>query len=388
VGRPDEPGRRAGARIALAFVGVFFLLGIQIPYFPVWLRSRGLSAAEIGIILSLGPWMRVVANPAVGRLADRTGARRIAVVLGCGLVAAYIAFRWADAFVVFVVLSALVGATFSPLIPLTDALAVRLAAAGRTDYGRIRRWGSAAFIAATLAGGYLLEGRPESYILWTLIAAAGFIIVSVQLLPRGRPEIAQSTERPGRPLLRRGTFWLFLVTAFFLHTSHAVLYAFGTPYWRDLGIEESTIGWLWTIGVVAEIALFTVAPSVLRRLSPPMLLMVAGLGGMIRWPVLASSASLPVLFAVQMLHAATFAAMHLGAMEFIKARVEPLYTARATTMYSATSGVALGLGLPLAGVLFESMSGSAYYVMGVTSLLGLGLAVALQLAGTRRSGSV
>ena len=379
---PDVP-KRDGARIALAFVGVFFLLGIQIPYFPVWLRSRGLSAAQIGIILSLGPWMRVVANPAVGRWADRSGARPIAIWLGSGLLIAYVAFSWADTFLMFVVLSALVGATFSPLVPLTDALAVRKASRGETDYGQIRRWGSASFIAATLVGGYLLEGRPESYILWTLIASAAFIIVSVQLLPNQKPNSVAATETADRPLLRRPIFWLFLCTAFFLHGSHAVLYAFGTPYWREAGIEESTIGWLWTIGVVAEIGLFTVAPTVLRRVSPAMLLAVAGLGGVIRWPVLAASVSLPVLFSAQILHAATFAAMHLGAMEFVKARVESRYTARATALYSATSGVALGVGLPLAGALFEAISAHAYYAMGACSLVGLALAIALQLSARK-----
>jgi hypothetical protein len=72
--------------------------------------------------------------------------------------------------------------------------------------------------------------------------------------------------------------------------------------------------------------------------------------------------------------------MHLGAMNWIRDSVEAPAVQRATGLYVAVgSGVALGLGMPLAGVLFDRFDGQAYLAMAIAS--GLGLVYALRLGG-------
>jgi PPP family 3-phenylpropionic acid transporter len=192
---------------------------------------------------------------------------------------------------------------------------------------------------------------------------------------RRRP--SEPAPTPGASPLRSPAFRLLCATTLCLHASHAVLYGFASTTWRFAGIDEGTIGWLWAVGVVAEIGLFTWARAVGRRLSPALLLAMAGLGGVLRWPILAVTVSVPILFASSLLHAATFAAMHLGAMEFIRAHVPPESTARATAIYSATSGIALGLGLPIAGALVDAVGQQAFFAMAVVSGAGLVLALLL-----------
>ena len=52
-------------------------------------------------------------------------------------------------------------------------------------------------------------------------------------------------------------FIFFLITTGLTHVSHSVLYGFGTLYWRSLGHSEVIIGLFWSVGVLAEIVLFT-----------------------------------------------------------------------------------------------------------------------------------
>src|SRR3546814_19346168 len=80
-----EP-RRIAWQISLFYAALFVGPGIWLPFWSVWLESRGLGATEIAIVVSGGIWLRLVAGPVAAHLVDRSGARRRAIILlawGC-----------------------------------------------------------------------------------------------------------------------------------------------------------------------------------------------------------------------------------------------------------------------------------------------------------------
>lgn len=372
-------------RIAFAMAAMFFLVGVHMPFWPVWLESRGLSAEWIGLVLGLGGWARVIFNPLVGRWADRSGrGKTIAIVLGVGVVAMYLAFSQARGLVELVVLSVVFGFCMAPLVPLVDAVAVHGEVQGRLNYGRVRRWGSLAFIVASVGMGTMLEDAHEDAILHTQIATAVTIVIALALLPSTpRPSPAKPTtsrnDAPGPwALLRRRDFRAVLLAAGLLQGSHSMLYAFGTKHWRAAGIDESTIGWLWAEGVVAEVVLFSFAVPFARRFHPATMLALGGIGGVLRWPVMAETTSVSWLAVACALHALTFGAVHLGAMGLIRRRIEPEAMTSATSLYSAVAlGLAFGIGLPVAGQLYDVLAGRTWWIM--AGLSGAGLLTALRL---------
>ena len=363
-----EPTVLAKIRIALAFAAIFFALGMHMPYFPVWLQSQGYTEGAIGIVLGTITWMRVPANPLVGRLSDALGSvKRPALVLSVLAASAYGLFASATTLWQLVAVGALLGISFSPLIPLTDSVALRLGSKGAINYGHLRLFGSLAFIAASNVGGWLLEHGDEGQILSALRIALVVVVAAVILMPK-------QDSRP-RPPAQKGTprrsHWRFLVTTGLLHASHAVLYAFGTAHWRASGVPDTTIGKLWSMGVIAEIVLFAFSARVQHRIGSTGLLAFAAVGGLLRWPLLASTAAVPSLFAVQLLHALTFGALHLGAIAYVQEHVDERATATVTSLYAASSGVGAGLMMLVAGPLYGALGGTAYWVMAGISLAGL-----------------
>jgi PPP family 3-phenylpropionic acid transporter len=370
-------------RIATVYCALFFLFGIHLPYWPVWLQSRHATPAEVGLLLGVALWARAVLNPIVGRWADRSQ-RSAAIARGLALAtaASYVAFNFVEGFGPLLVASIVLGLSIAPFNPLVDGLAVASAAAGRVDYGRVRRWGSLAFVIASFGGGLMLEGRSDDAILWVLIAAALLLAVSSVLLPSPpRPAALRPGERAAgsiTELLRRPGVALMLAAAGALQSSHAVLYAFGTSDWRARGLGDGVIGALWGESVIAEVILFSFGARVVGRLTPAGLLVVAGVGGLLRWPATAATASVGWLVLIQLLHAASFAALHLGSMTWIRDHVPAAAINRATTMYTAVaSGLALGVGLPIAGMLYEEYGSNAYRFMAIASGVGTVLAVLL-----------
>ena len=67
-------------RLSAFYAATFLVIGIQLPFWPVWLAARGLDTREIGVALAAAIWVKVLATPAIGALP--TGRARVAGVMG------------------------------------------------------------------------------------------------------------------------------------------------------------------------------------------------------------------------------------------------------------------------------------------------------------------
>jgi len=364
-----------------AFYGGFFLTaGILLPFWPLWLENRGLGAVQIGIILALGPWVRVVTNPLVAQIADRSGRAKTVLAIFAGLsVLAFAGFIPAQGFWWIGAISLLAAICFPAMLPIGESQVMGTVLRYRLDYGRIRLWGSITFIVATLGAGRLLTGRDPDLVLMLVLAALAATFLTTLSFPR-EANGADKHERGGiAALLAQPKFVLFVATASLLQASHAVYNGFSTLHWRAAGISETVIGGLWAEGVIAEILLFSVSGFLVGRLGPVGLLALAGVSGVVRWAVLAQSTDLAALLAVQSLHAITFGAVHLAAMHFVARNAPPGLSATAQGIYASASGLAMGLAMIGAGGLFAIFQGHAFFAMAAISAVGTVLAVLLWL---------
>lgn len=372
--------RALSLRYAGFYGAVFFTLGVYLPFWPVWLAGRGLGAEEIGLLFALAAWTKVVTTPAIAQAADRSGRGKTALVVLAGLsLLVFAAFIPARGFWPILIVMLFAAASFHGLIPLGESLTMSAVTRARLDYGRIRLWGSIAFVLGSLGAGAFLTGRDPDLVLWLILGALGLTLLATAAMP-GQDRPPAPAERRGMlSLLGERRFVIFLAAASLLQASHAVYYGFSALHWKAAGHSEITIGLLWAEGVVAEIVLFAAGGAAVARAGPAALLAVAGLGGLVRWTLLGLSTALPVLLAGQVLHAATFGAAHLGAMHFIARNAPPGLSATAQGLYAALAGgVAMGLALLAAGWLYDAYQGNAFFAMLGLSAGGLLLAVMLQ----------
>ncbi|RLB45959.1 MAG: 3-phenylpropionate MFS transporter [Deltaproteobacteria bacterium] len=367
------------SRLALYYAALFAALGVGVPFWPVWLESRGLGPDAIALVLGAGQWVRIVASPAAGAYVDRSGRRR-ATMVGMAIIAslAFVAFDHAAGLVLFVALSALANGALIPLIPLADSLTLTREKSHGISYGSIRLWGSLSFIVASLVAGELLAIGPKDIIVWSLIAATAVTAVVALGLPDPPESRSQARPAPIGKLLRQKSFLVFLAAGAMAQASHSVYYAFGSIHWAAAGHSPTIVGALWALGVLAEVALFVVGTRLTTRFSPATLIAVGSIGGLVRWLILGSTTSLDALVVAQLLHAATFGAVHLGAMRFLSSRVPMGLAARGQTIYAAVvGGGAMGIAIPLAGPLYRVVGGAAFYYAAGFSAVALGLALVL-----------
>lgn len=371
---PVAPGplRSASLRLSVFYAAIFLAGGIQLPFWPVWLAARHLTAAEIGVLMAAGQWAKVAANPFIGMVADRSAdRRRVMAALGLACVLGYLLCLPERGVPALIMLTAASAACSAALLPLGDTLALAVSTSEGLDYGRMRLWGTIAFIAATLLGGRILGGRSPEIILHLVLAATALTAAACFFLPR-----VTAQRRPqrwwaaGRRLLTRRHL-LFLGAATLVQASHSVYYVFGTLHWQGLGFSSETIAWLWAEGALAEIVLFFWGAPLVRRLGPTRLIALGGLAGGLRWTATAVTGALPVLAAVQLLHAFTFGAAHLGAMHYLSRSLPPEHAATGQALYAASvSGLGFGLVTVAAGALYAAVGGGAYVAMAAIALAG------------------
>ena len=379
-------------RYAVFYGAVFLTLGIYLPFWPLWLESRGLGAAEIGLLFALSSWLRVATTPALAQVSDRSGRAKatLAVLAGISLLA-FAGFFAVTGFWQILALQLLAVTLFQALVPLGESQAITAVYRQDLDYGRMRLWGSVAFIVGALGGGRLIaETGPGGLdlILLLILAALGATFLAALALPVG--PAAPRREDRGRlgDLLRGRGFWLLLLTAGLLQASHAVYYGFSALHWQAAGHDSALVGWLWAEGVIAEVLLFALAGRLFRKTPPAWLLAGAGLAGVVRWSLTGAGDGLAVLVAAQLLHAGTFGLAHLGAIHAIARAAPPGLAASAQSLYAALSGgLAMGLAMLAAGRLYADFGGGAFYAMAGLSAAGLLCALVLVLVPARHRDS-
>ena len=373
------PTATIALRLAFFYGAIFASVGIFLPYWPVWLESRGLSAVEIGLIIGASFWPRIITSLLIPNLADRLEQRRLLMTVATGLtLLLLLAHPMVSDFWLFMTLGLLMGGTWSCILPLADAISLDRTASAGLDYGRIRLWGSITFILMSVSGGVALERTGVSSIFILLVATTALTFVACLVMPE-KPRAPTNSEPASlRRLFRRADLWLLVIASSLIQGSHTLLYNFGSIHWRSSGLSETMIGWLWAEGVIAEVIFFTFSAWLLKRVPLGKLLVIAGALTAFRWLVIGLSSSLPLLVFSQALHAASFGLTFLVTIHYIRKTTPAELQASAQGFYVAVGFAPLsGLVSLISGWLYGALAGEAFFAMAAMAAAGTMLALAL-----------
>lgn len=371
---------RPGTRIALFFAALFTAAAVNTGFLSLWFADRGITPGQIGQILGAASLLRVITGPAWGTLADSVGRRR-PVLLGASLTAALATLLYATLhdFLPLLLLSVCQASAASALNPLIDSLALALAREGKLDYGPVRSIGSAAYMVATAAAGWMLTRTGSVIVPFLLAAAYGAAGLSARALPEAATPPSATYPLSGLRLFAHRPFRTIVFASALIQGAHAAYYGFAPLFWRAQGFSDTTIGLLLAEAIIAEIALFAWGRRLVERLGPPGLTACAAAAAVLRWTVTAVAPPLPLLAAIQLLHAATFAMQHLSAMLVLSRTIPPERAATAQALHAA-----LGMGAPtgalilISGWVYARHGGAVFLLMAAIGAAGLPFAWCLR----------
>jgi len=389
-GAMSDTARKALA-VSLIFGTTSAVIGVHMPFLPVWFDWAGLSAYQIGLLGAAPVFVRILTIPFAGYFADRWGkAPELVLWLSVAAVLGFLALSQMQGF--WPILAAIVYLAFvwSPVFPLSETVAMSIIKRTGLDYGRMRLWGSVTFILTNAAGGWAVERVGAHAVVWLLVGlctvstvAAYVLLRTVRGEARGTEAVVHASRRISpadvASLVARRDFRLFLLATGAVQSSHAMLYVFGILHWRTQGISAEWASALWTVSIGIEIALFAWSRAVLKRFDPVVMIAIGCAGGAIRWGVMGLDPGLATLIVLQAGHGLTFAASHIGAIHYLTRTVPDHQMGTAQALYSAfTGGIATGLAMLAIGPLYANFGGKAYWAMAVVALSGLLASLAIR----------
>ncbi|OIO71978.1 MAG: MFS transporter [Zetaproteobacteria bacterium CG_4_9_14_3_um_filter_49_83] len=357
--------------IRLFYAAYFAAMGLILPYFPVYLSSLGLSAAMVGVVAGLLTLAKLIAPPFAGLWLDKKQLPVGGFIAVASLAAAICMATtgWLSSSIVALAIGVFVfGMLYAAILPLADSISIHLSEMELSDYGRLRVWGSLGFIAASGLGGWILA--PLQIGLFPFLLAG--LMLFMAMAGKWFPAMAAPSSEEVTYAFDLRLYGLF-VLAFLMQASHGAYYGFFSLYLLDHGFVGWQVGGLWVIGVLAEVVLMWMASAwVQKALFIPVMsacLILASL----RWLGLAMSTELFVLVALQLLHAASFAAFHISAVTHVRKWAPANRHASAQGWYSA-AGFGLGstVGIMGCGIIVQTAGFSAaFLVCAVIALCGL-----------------
>ena len=348
--------------ISAFYFWFFAIIGVYVIYMPKVLQLHGYSSWQIGVIFALSPLMRFVTPFLFLRHLQLTQTLyHLSLLLG--LLSGGLFFFTIDNFWLFTIPNILLGISFALSLPYVETIA--LATIGKERYGRSRLFGSLGFILVALV---LARWMDNPHIaLWTLFTTLSMTTI-VGLFIQTEHHFGQ----------QKGAFdffkeWRLWANVLLMQISFGPFYNFFTIYESERGLDYTTISYLWTFGVVAEIVmLFFQAPLLRKNLLG--ILRLCTFATAVRWFLIFSfPTSLPILFFAQSLHALSFALYYSAAISYLFSAF-----ANKTLAQQFFGGISFGLG----GMLGSLFAGMVYgeYLFLYASLVALAAFLVLKPA--------
>jgi PPP family 3-phenylpropionic acid transporter len=209
-------------------------------------------------------------------------------------------------------------------------------------YSNIRVWGSVGFIVAVLGIGLAVDLLSIDFLPKIIIA----LLTMIWLVSLTTPEAKKSDSKKSGveifKIIRQPEIIAFFVVFMLLQFPHGPYYVFYSIFLKQLNYTSTEIGFLWALGVGAEVLLFIFMKQILAKISLRTILLWSIYVSVCRWLIIGFfGESLVLMVLAQILHAASFGASHVVAIHLVHKYFGDQHQGKGQAFYSSLS---FGLG--------------------------------------------
>lgn len=350
---------------------------VLVPFLPLYFEQEGYSSVQIGLLMMIGPFIAVFAQPMWGFISDRFNTvKKIICLLWSLTILSSVGLFYADGFIWSLVFAMLLYFFMIPAVPLLDSITIQSTQRIGGSYGSVRLFGSMGFTFVALVIGYVigLIGGIEriQFVYWALWVVPLILLVFLKDEPSVGARISLTTLKS---IVRNGQFLWFLFMVFVITIPHRMNDSLLGIHLVDSGASNKMVGWAWALAGASEIPIFALLSKYMHRYHELALLGIVSLLYTIRWILYATVSDPWILLFLQASHGITFAAFWIISVQYA-VRLVPVELR--STGQSLLSAVFLGLagitGGIVGGWINGEWSGSVMYSVGavltaVSSLL-------------------
>ena len=331
------------------------------PYIVVYMESRGLSSAQIGLVLGIMRVLTIVGSFAIGYASDRSRSPKLIIFLSSvGGVAAVFITGYGRLFPVLAVGCALYGFFAIPSLDIVDKLIVENVKNGAQLLGLFRMFGSLGYSLGALGAGALVAKFQYTEMFFWCNASL-LVCVILCFFMHGSAKVSGLRENKV-PLSKifRNPISLYIYgcqTLWGCVEGGSLSYA--TLFLTDQGYSADLPAWFIAAAMLGQIAMFTILSMWIQdKMAPQRLMATAGLMVAARLYSYAavSYLPLPLILLFQTVGGAGFSCFIHASVELIAASYPESVSSTAQTLKSVFyRGIGSSAGAIAFGFLYEQL---------------------------------
>jgi MFS transporter, PPP family, 3-phenylpropionic acid transporter len=352
----------------------FGVMGVFLPYFNLYCYHLKFSGFQIGVLSGIRSIALVLFPLVWAGLADRFHIRR-PIYIFCSFIstAIWAFYLYTTDFWAMLLITVFYGIFYSPIISFLEAFTMDVLGTEKKSYGKMRGWGTIAFIMTVLLLGKVIDIYSiEIIIILIFFGSLAQALISIKI-PDIQIKKQTSFSSNAKVLLKRPVI-VFLFCAFLMLVSHGTYYGFYSIHLENLGYGKTFIGVSWALASIAEIIVMIKSDIIFKRFSTDNVLFFSFMVAVLRWLGLFFTTSPVIILFLQILHAVTYGTFHVSSILYIDSLTpDEGKTLGQAVNNAVTYGLGLMVGFFINGYLFETLGTFTLFMISSFIALGGGL---------------
>ncbi len=382
-----------GFLLLVANITYWMCAGAYTPFLSSYFTSIGLSATEVGVLLTISPLAIIFIQPLWARLSDATGKRKLVLgFLAAASAAAALLYYVGTSYLTVLIATIVFVLFFSALLPLCDALVIQSCNDFGVEFAHVRMGGTTGYAFVVFIVGLYLDRAPQAQFI-VVTALSLVFLAAVIALPQARrregartaaqdessaaeaavekpPAQPQATsivrfasDRPVLGIFRTQEIFFILAFAFVSQMGLGFSGSFLGRYVVELGYGQSLVGVLSAVSALSELPILLFSHKLVNRFGV-MRLLAFSCVMMVARLVLIGMGTVTTMVAGQLLQSVTYMTVYYCCTRYAAEAVLPGKLSQGQSVFVLVqSGLAMMVANLAGGAIGDTLGMRASYFL-------------------------
>ena len=238
---------REANKLRILYFLVFSCTASWLPIFADFLKEKGLTGIQIGVILSVTPIMMFLVQPLYGVVADRLGYKRCLLWSSFFAALTYLFYIFEHSFGIIFVTTIFMALFYNSIQPLLDSLSLSLVQKDPAfSYGTLRIAGAAGWaITGTIVGHYIDSINIAVIFVFSSVSMfLTFLFAFALQSSTNNPDpITAKTSHDIKKVFGHRELIILLVCVFLISMGGTTIWNFYSIYMKENGASATLVGY-------------------------------------------------------------------------------------------------------------------------------------------------
>jgi MFS transporter, PPP family, 3-phenylpropionic acid transporter len=346
-------------RLRILYFLVFCCTASWLPILADYLKGKGLTGMQIGIILSVTPCMMFLVQPFYGMLADRLGYKKCLLLSSLLASISYAFYLFEGGFAYLFIITVFMALFYNTLQPILDSLSLRLAQSNpKFSYGTLRIAGAAGWaFTGIIAGHYIDKINLSIIFVFAAISMLLAFVFSFSLKPDVEKETSLDSQsfKNVREVFGNRTLIFLLISVFLISAGATTIWNFYSIYMKENGASASLVGFGISFQGLCELPLFYFSAKIIRRFGMKTTLLITVFTTAFRLLLYSAVKNPHAAVFIEVLHGISWSLFWVVCVEYVNMLVRDDWRATGQSLlYAAYYGAGAIVGNFWTGFLYDT----------------------------------